>query len=65
MSVYVDNWGDYHPLATVQVVEEQRVAKVTYRSEAGQRFSVNVRQVPNPVGFRARLPGDEPKRGAV
>lgn len=40
-------------------IEPEKTARVTYRGEAGEKFRVVVRQKPNPIGFRARLPGDK------
>jgi hypothetical protein len=41
------------------VHEEPKSAKVTFRGDEGRKFSVIVRQKPNPIGFAARLPGDK------
>lgn len=62
MSVYVDPWYAHQPRATVMVSEEAKTALVTYRSEDGKAFRVNVVQRPNPIGFRAILPGEKQKR---
>lgn len=57
MSVYVDPWDAQLPKATITVHEDTPSAKVTYRGKDGT-FSVMVHQKPNPIGFRAKLPGD-------
>ena len=59
MSTYNDGWNDHAPRASVLVHTDTPSAKVTYRGEAGSKFSVIVRQKPNPIGFAARLPGDK------
>lgn len=55
-----DDWDAYGPdhLAKT-LIEDVKTARVTYRNEDGKRFRVVVRQVPNPIGFRAKLPGDK------
>jgi hypothetical protein len=57
-----DDWDAYGPdhLAKT-LIEPEKTARVTYRGENGSRFRVIVRQRPNPVGFRAVLPGDKRK----
>jgi hypothetical protein len=58
--IYVDYWGEQLHRATINVTQEYRTARVTYRSEDGKRrFRVNVVQKPNPIGFHARLPGSK------
>jgi hypothetical protein len=57
-SVYVDNWDNQLPRATVTVSEEPRSFRVTYRGDTGTQFRVNIVQKPNPIGFHAKLPGD-------
>jgi len=59
MSDYVDDgWLSHNSRATITVHEEERSAKVIYHGQAGKKFAVKVTQKPNPIGFRARLPGD-------
>lgn len=60
MSSYVDD-GEWlqHQRASVLVHEEPRAAKVTFRGDGASKFSVIVRQKPNPIGFAAKLPGDK------
>lgn len=59
MSTFVDPYEHVHSArATVTVSEEPRSAKITYRGEEGETFIVTVYQKPNPIGFRAILPGD-------
>lgn len=58
MSTFNDNWSDHAPRATVTVHTDTPEAKVTYRGDNGAKFRVIVRQLPNPIGFAARLPGD-------
>ena len=60
MSSYHDGWGQQFR-ASVTVHTDTPEAKVTYRNERGDKFSVIVRQKPNPIGFGARLPGDKAK----
>jgi hypothetical protein len=61
VSTYVDHWGYQQSLATRTVHTDTPSAKVTYKSDDGsKKFSVIVRQKPNPIGFAARLPGDPP-----
>lgn len=62
MSTYNDHWHDHAPRATVTVHTDTPSAKVTYRGDAGEKFSVIVRQKPNPIGFAARLPGDAKRK---
>lgn len=59
MSTYVDPWDNQVARATVMVSEEQRIARVTYRNECGKPFRVNVVQRSNPIGFHAKLPGNQ------
>lgn len=59
MSTFTDEWNDHAPRASVMVHTDTPSAKVTYRGEDGSKFSVIVRQKPNPIGFAARLPGDK------
>ena len=61
-SVYVDFDGTQLPQATIMVHEDMPAAKVTYRGKLGGAFSVMVHQKPNPIGFRAKLPGDRRQR---
>lgn len=62
MSTYVDHYDDHHQRATATVVEETRAARVTYTGDDGKQFKVMVRQKPNAIGFRARLPGDRVRK---
>lgn len=57
MSVYVNDYEEQMSRATTTVHEEQRVVKVTYRGEGGKTFALRFVQRPNPIGFRAKLPG--------
>lgn len=59
MSVYVDDWGVHNARATITVEEETKSAKITYKGTKGATFRVKVYQKPNPIGFRARLPGQK------
>lgn len=59
MSTYSDDYNDHAPRASVMVHTDTPSAKVTYRGDGGAKFSVIVRQKPNPIGFTARLPGDK------
>lgn len=60
MSTYVDGgWCSHNSKATATVHTDTPTAKVTYRNEHGGKFSVIVRQKPNPIGFHAKLPGDK------
>lgn len=61
-SVYVDPWDAQLPKATITIHEDMPAAKVTYRGKRGGTFSVMVHQKPNPIGFRAKLPGDKPNK---
>ena len=61
MSMYVNDYGEHVAMPNVGVIETDRQAKVTYHAEDGTKFSVIVRQKPNPIGFRANLPGDRRK----
>lgn len=58
MSRYTDKFWDTDAKATIDVYDVRREAKVTYPGEEGRTFAVIVRVKPNPIGFRARLPGD-------
>jgi hypothetical protein len=54
-----DDWDAYGPDHLGKVfVEPEKTARVTYRGDDGKRFRVIVRQLPNPIGFRAKLPGE-------
>lgn len=57
MSYNNDYWSGYSSRATTTVHTDTPSAKVTY-SNGTHKFSVIVRQKPNPIGFHARLPGD-------
>lgn len=48
-TVYVDDWGNPQMRTTVTVHEEGKSAKVTYKGDKGQSFSVMVHQKPNPI----------------
>ena len=62
MAGYSDGWNEHVSKASVTVHEETESAKVTYRNpDGGKPFSVMVHQKPNPIGFHARLPGDNRK----
>lgn len=54
----IDYTWDTWPRLTLSVEETRPEVKVTYHNEGGARFRIRVRQKSNPVGFRARLPGD-------
>ncbi len=62
MSLFVNDWDEQRPLPTATVWEDTKTTRVTYRGDDGSKFRVVVRQVPNPVGFRAQLPGDKARR---
>lgn len=59
LSTFVDyNWNQLSR-ATTTVVEQAHEVKVTwYGEQEANRFRAIVRQKPNPIGFRAKLPGD-------
>lgn len=57
MSTYYDPWGGHTSRASMTVHTDTPSAKVTYYN-GPHKFSVIVRQKPNPIGFHARLPGD-------
>jgi hypothetical protein len=57
MSYYTDG-EQQQPLPSATVWEDTKTTRVTYRSETGAKFRVVVRQLPNPIGFHATLPGD-------
>lgn len=57
MSIYVNDYDEQLPRATIYAHEDQRVVKVTYRGTEGEKFAVRFVQKPNPIGFRATLPG--------
>lgn len=55
----MDEWDAYGPDHLGKTfIEPEKTAKVTYRGDDGSKFRVIVRQKPNPIGFRATLPGD-------
>ena len=56
MSHYNDGW-EQRPLPNATVWEDTKTTHVTYRGEDGSKFRVIVRQLPNPIGFTAKLPG--------
>ena len=56
--MYVNDWGENHPLPNATVSDEPRETRVTYRGDDNTKFRVIVRQKPNPIGFHASLPGD-------
>lgn len=57
-----DDWDAYGPDHLAKTfIEQERAAKVTYSDDNGRKFRVIVRQKPNPIGFRAQLPGDKRK----
>ena len=58
MSVYVDPYDAQLPRATIMVHTDTPQAKITYHGKKGVKFAVLVTQKPNPIGFRAQLPGD-------
>ena len=57
MSTFVDGWGNQLSRATCTVHTDTPAVKVTYHN-GPHKFSVIVRQKPNPIGFHVRLPGD-------
>lgn len=59
LSTFVDqNWNQLSR-ATTTVVEQAREVKVTWHGDQEtNRFRAIVRQKTNPIGFRAKLPGD-------
>lgn len=59
MSVYVDDWGNQVPQATITVEDDQKRIKVTYRGDDGKTARMLFIRKPNPIGFHARLPGDK------
>lgn len=60
MSIYVSPYDEQLSKATITVHDEPQSAKVTYHGKDG-KFSVMVHRKPNPIGFRATLPGDRRK----
>jgi len=62
MTMYVNDHGEHVALPTTWAIEDGRQAKVTYHDQSGSKFSVIVRQKPNPIGFHAKLPGDKRKK---
>lgn len=56
--MYVNDWGETVALPNATVWEDTKTTRVTYRGD-GKKFSVIVRQKPNPIGFHASLPGDK------
>ena len=55
-----DDWDAYASDHLGKVfVEPEKTARVTYHGDEGKKFRVIVRQKPNPIGFRAKLPGDK------
>jgi hypothetical protein len=58
MSTYVTPWDEHVQRATTFVHTDTAQAKVTYQGDNGSKFRVLVTQKPNPIGFRAQLPGD-------
>lgn len=54
-----DAYGPDHLAKTF--IEPEKIVRVTYRGDDGDKFRVIVRQKPNPIGFRATLPGDKRK----
>jgi len=55
--VMTDMWDNPLPETSITVSEEVRSANVIYRNDKGDRFRVKFVQRPNPIGFRAKLPG--------
>ena len=58
MSSYINDYGENQPLPNATVWEETKTTRVTYHGDDNRKFSVIVRQKPNPIGFHAKLPGD-------
>lgn len=58
---YTTEYGEPAVRDTMMVWEETRVALVTYHGD-GASYRVRVVQRPNPIGFHARLPGDDDAR---
>jgi hypothetical protein len=61
VSYYTDDWQRL-PLPSATVWEDPKTTRVTYRDEAGAKFRVVVRQIPNHIGFHASLPGDAKRK---
>lgn len=59
--MYVNDWGENHPLPSATVWEDTKTTRVTYHGDNAEKFRVVVRQKPNQIGFRASLPGDKRK----
>ena len=57
---YVDGWDNHQPRESIFVHEETKSARVTYEGD-GAKFRVMIHTRPNPIGFRAQLPGDRRK----
>ena len=55
--VVTDDLGVPLPTASITVSEEDRASMVVYRNDKGDRFRLKFVQRPNPIGFRAKLPG--------
>lgn len=56
---HIDWWDERAERISVTVCEDPKAFRVTYRGEGDKRFRVNLVQKPNPVGFRAKMPGDK------
>ena len=57
--MYVNDLDETQPLPNATVWEDTKTTHVTYRGDNASKFRVIVRQKPNPIGFRATLPGDK------
>lgn len=58
MTHYINHWGEHQALPSSTVWEETKTTRVIWRNDQGDVFRAIVRQLPNPIGFRATLPGD-------
>lgn len=55
--MYVNRDDETQPLPSATVWEDTKTTRVTYRGEDGSKFRVIVRQLPNPIGITAKMPG--------
>lgn len=60
--MYVNEWGETVALPSATVWEGTKTTRVTYHGDDGKVFRAIVRVKPNPIGFRANLPGDKRQR---
>ncbi len=56
---WVDDEGVFQETQTIEVYDNNPSFIVTYRNEEGEYFRVIVTKKDNPIGFRAKFPGDD------